>query len=109
VIDRTLLGGVLRRSRLQPKALPIELQVVLYAGISFNYLSDAELGKKEVSSELLAAICKPLGLTTTDLLRAMLDSAILEETARQMAAEPRAEVPVVRPALIWSENGLVPA
>jgi transcriptional regulator with XRE-family HTH domain len=107
VIDRTLLGGVLRRSRLQQK-LGLR-QVALYAGISFNYLSDVELGKKEVSSELLAAICKPLGLTTTDLLRAMLDSAILEETARQMAAEPRAEVPVVRPALIWSENGLIPA
>lgn len=38
------------------------------AGVSLGYLSEVERGVKEASSELLAAICKALGVRLPDLL-----------------------------------------
>ena len=41
------------------------------AGISVQYLSEIERGRKEPSSEMLAAVGGALGLTLVDLTRAV--------------------------------------
>jgi transcriptional regulator with XRE-family HTH domain len=63
---RTALGGVLRRTRLeQGRTLGA---VARAAGVSMQYLSELERGRKEGSSEILAAICDSLGIGLADLL-----------------------------------------
>ncbi|WP_224391835.1 helix-turn-helix domain-containing protein [Pseudonocardia sp. ICBG1293] len=41
------------------------------ARVSLGYLSEVERGRKEPSSELLAAICEALGVSVPDLLTAV--------------------------------------
>ncbi|NES16572.1 MULTISPECIES: helix-turn-helix domain-containing protein [Micromonospora] len=63
---RRVIGGVLRRVRLrQGRTLR---EVALAAGVSLPYLSEVERGRKEASSEVLAAICRALGIHLSDLL-----------------------------------------
>ncbi|WFF08369.1 helix-turn-helix transcriptional regulator [Micromonospora sp. WMMD1076] len=63
---RRVIGGVLRRIRLrQGRTLR---EVALAAGVSLPYLSEVERGRKEASSEVLAAICRALGIHLADLL-----------------------------------------
>jgi len=63
---RGLIGMVLRRTRLgQNRTLR---DVAEAARVSVPYLSEVERGRKEPSSELLAAICTALDLELTDLL-----------------------------------------
>ncbi|MBO0812854.1 MAG: helix-turn-helix transcriptional regulator [Microlunatus sp.] len=63
---RTLLGGVLRRARHdQQRTLS---DVAEQAGISVPYLSEIERGRKEPSSEMLAAVCGALDLDLLDLV-----------------------------------------
>jgi transcriptional regulator with XRE-family HTH domain len=63
---RTMLGDVLRRKRLeQGRTLAA---VAGAAKVSLPYLSELERGRKEASSEVLAAICAALGLDLADLL-----------------------------------------
>src|SRR4051794_3414195 len=63
---RELAGKVLRDERnRQERTLG---QVAERAGISPQYLSEVERGRKEPSSEMLASICGALGLTLADLL-----------------------------------------
>ena len=63
---RGLIGTVLRRIRLgQNRTLR---DVAEAARVSVPYLSEVERGRKEPSSELLAAICTALDLELTDLL-----------------------------------------
>jgi len=63
---RGLIGMVLRRTRLgQNRTLR---DVAEAARVSVPYLSEGERGRKEPSSELLAAICDALHLELTDLL-----------------------------------------
>ena len=63
---RRLIGEVLRRTRLaQGRTLR---EVAAAARVSMAYLSELERGRKEVSSELLAAICRALHLTLAELL-----------------------------------------
>ncbi|WP_051267596.1 helix-turn-helix domain-containing protein [Nakamurella lactea] len=65
-IWRELAGRVLRDERnRQHRTLG---QVAERAGISPQYLSEVERGRKEPSSEMLASICGALGLTLGDLL-----------------------------------------
>ncbi|RZU73067.1 helix-turn-helix protein [Micromonospora kangleipakensis] len=63
---RRVIGGVLRRVRLQQGRTLRE--VALAAGVSLPYLSEVERGRKEASSEVLAAICRALGINLSDLL-----------------------------------------
>jgi transcriptional regulator with XRE-family HTH domain len=66
---RTIVGGVLRRTRLsQCRTLA---DVAASARISMQYLSELERGRKEASSEILAALCTALGLDLSDLLAAV--------------------------------------
>ncbi|MGW0825342.1 helix-turn-helix domain-containing protein [Streptomyces sp. NPDC002845] len=63
---RDLVGDVLRRERLaQERTLK---DVAGAARISMPYLSELERGRKEASSEVLAAAARALGLGLGDLL-----------------------------------------
>ncbi len=63
---RDLVGEVLRGERLQQGRTLRE--VADLAGVSMAYLSEVERGRKEPSSEILAAVCRALGLSVLDLL-----------------------------------------
>ncbi|MFJ8072763.1 helix-turn-helix domain-containing protein [Streptomyces sp. NPDC096176] len=63
---RDIVGGVLRRERLaQERTLK---DVADAARISVPYLSELERGRKEASSEILAAAAHALGFGLADLL-----------------------------------------
>ncbi|MFD7729420.1 helix-turn-helix domain-containing protein [Kitasatospora phosalacinea] len=63
---RDVVGGVLRRERLaQERTLK---DVAEAARISVPYLSELERGRKEASSEVLAAAARALGLGLGDVL-----------------------------------------
>jgi len=49
------------------------------AGVSPQYLSEVERGRKEPSSEMIAAISGALGLTLIDLTLAVAESLIVRE------------------------------
>ncbi|GAA0461011.1 transcriptional regulator [Actinoplanes capillaceus] len=84
---RRVIGAVLRRVRLgQGRTLR---EVAAAAGVSLPYLSEVERGTKEASSEVLAAICRALGLPMPDLL-----DEVRREMLREAApAAPRAVAP----------------
>jgi transcriptional regulator with XRE-family HTH domain len=66
---RSVLGEALRRARLEQGRTLAD--VALAARISMPYLSEVERGRKEVSSEVLAALCDALGIDLSDLLVAV--------------------------------------
>lgn len=64
---REVTGAVLKQERSrQRKTLA---QVAERAGMSVQYLSELERGRKEASSEMLAAACGSLGLSLTEFLQ----------------------------------------
>ena len=63
---RTAIGTVLRRLR-QRQGRTLQ-DVADAAGVSLPYLSEIERGRKEASSEVLAGICRALGIGLPDLL-----------------------------------------
>jgi transcriptional regulator with XRE-family HTH domain len=63
---RTMFGEVLRRIRLEQGRTLAD--VARAAKVSMPYLSELERGRKEASSEILAAICAALGIDLSDLL-----------------------------------------
>ncbi|MEU3347301.1 helix-turn-helix domain-containing protein [Streptomyces sp. NPDC006700] len=75
---RDLVGDVLRRERLaQERTLQ---DVADTARISMPYLSEVERGRKEASSEILAAAAQALGIGLGDLL-----SLVQDELSRTAA------------------------
>ena len=64
---RTLLGDALRETRLRQQRTLREVSG--RAQVSLGYLSEVERGQKEASSELLASICRALGVRLSDVLR----------------------------------------
>src|ERR1041384_5406556 len=69
---RPLFGAVVRRHRIrQSRTLR---GVSSAAGVSLGYLSEVERGRKEASSELLAAICEALEFPLPDLLAEVADT-----------------------------------
>ncbi|MFG3419773.1 helix-turn-helix domain-containing protein [Micromonospora sp. NPDC048063] len=85
---RRVIGGVLRRLRLrQGRTLR---EVAEAAGVSVPYLSEVERGRKEASSEVLAAICRALGIHLSDLLEEARDD--LRRVEPRIPAAPRAEL-----------------
>lgn len=63
---RRLLGAALRSARFrQHRSLR---DVSARAGVSLGYLSEIERGRKEPSSELLAAVCAALDISLAELL-----------------------------------------
>jgi transcriptional regulator with XRE-family HTH domain len=78
---RTLVGAVLRRTRLdQGRTLA---EVARSAKVSMQYLSELERGRKEASSEVLAAVCDALRIELPDLLA---------EVGRELAGQRPATV-----------------
>ncbi len=63
---RTMVGEVLRRIRLEQRRTLAD--VARTARVSMPYLSELERGRKEASSEVLAAICAALRIDLSDLL-----------------------------------------
>ena len=63
-----MLGDVLRRTRLEQGRTLAD--VARAARVSMPYLSEVERGRKEASSEVLAAICDALRLELAELLTA---------------------------------------
>lgn len=61
---REVLGRRLRETRLEQGRRLVD--VAARAGVSPQYLSEIERGRKEPSSEMIAAVCGALG---TDLVR----------------------------------------
>lgn len=85
---RRVIGGVLRRVRLrQGRTLR---EVAEAAGVSVPYLSEVERGRKEASSEVLAAICRALGLRLSDLLEEARDDLRRMEPRTPVAPHLRA-------------------
>ncbi|SDS62460.1 helix-turn-helix domain-containing protein [Jiangella sp. DSM 45060] len=66
---RTMVGDVLRRTRQEQGRTLAD--VASDAKVSMPYLSELERGRKEGSSEVLAAVCDALGLELSDLLGAV--------------------------------------
>lgn len=74
---RTLLGEALRSTRLRQHRTLREVSGA--AQVSLGYLSEVERGQKEASSELLASICRALGVRLSDVLRDVSETlAVLE-------------------------------
>lgn len=78
---RTMMGGVLRRIRLEQGRTLAD--VARAARVSMPYLSELERGRKEASSEILAAICAALRIDLSDLLA---------EVGRELAGQRPARV-----------------
>jgi transcriptional regulator with XRE-family HTH domain len=77
---RTILGDVLRRTRLQQGRTLADVARV--ARVSIQYLSELERGRKEASSEVLAAICDSLRIDLPDLLAAV-GRELVDDRARR--------------------------
>jgi transcriptional regulator with XRE-family HTH domain len=108
---RTLLGEVLRKARHGQRRTLAD--VARAARVSLPYLSELERGRKEASSEVLAAVCDALRVELSDVLaevgrelaaeraRRLLADRIARERARreglEIPAEVLAAVPVVIP------------
>jgi transcriptional regulator with XRE-family HTH domain len=94
VLVRRMLGEVLRRHRLQQSRTLRDVSIA--AGVSLGYLSEVERGRKEASSELLAAICAALEVSLAEVLREVSDDLAREERRNRMtpvgftASAPRA-------------------
>lgn len=83
---RDLVGDVLRRERLaQERTLK---DVADAARISMPYLSEVERGRKEASSEVLAAAAHALGLGLGDLL-SLAQGELLRVTSRRVPGGSR--------------------
>jgi transcriptional regulator with XRE-family HTH domain len=82
---RTILGDVLRRTRREQHRTLAE--VSQDARVSMQYLSELERGRKEASSEVLAALCEALGV---DL------AYLLSEIGQLLAEDQAARAPVIR-------------
>lgn len=83
---RELVGQVLRSERIDlGRTLQ---QVAQRAGVSAQYLSEVERGRKDPSSEMLESICGAVGLRLADLLSAA--SARIASHATASLGIPRA-------------------
>ncbi len=77
---RTVLGDVLRRTRLEQGRTLAD--VARAAKVSMPYLSEVERGRKEASSEVLASICDALRIELLDVL-AMVGSDLVDHRNRR--------------------------
>ncbi|HTR70382.1 MAG TPA: helix-turn-helix transcriptional regulator [Mycobacteriales bacterium] len=84
VLLRRILGEVLRRHRLRQGRTLRDVSAA--AGVSLGYLSEVERGRKEASSELLAAICGALAVELSDVLREVSEDLARDERGRRVVA-----------------------
>ncbi|MEU4551132.1 helix-turn-helix protein [Micromonospora violae] len=90
---RRVIGGVLRRHR-QRQGRTLR-EVAESADVSVPYLSEVERGRKEASSEVLAAICRALGISLADLLGEARDD--MRRVEPRLPAAPRAALTHLEP------------
>lgn len=83
VLMREAIGGSLRRARTARRRTLRE--VSRRARVSLGYLSEVERGRKEPSSELLAAICEALDIALSDLLAEAAEAIAAEAVAAEAA------------------------
>jgi transcriptional regulator with XRE-family HTH domain len=91
---RRLVGDVLRRNRLAQRRTLAD--VARDARVSMPYLSEVERGRKEASSEVLAAVCDALRIELSDLLA---------EVGRDLAND---RAPVVRLEAVRRRHTITP-
>lgn len=111
---RSVLGDALRQAR-QDQGRTLA-DVAKAARISMPYLSEVERGRKEVSSEVLAALCQALGLDLADVLvavvidltRSSLPVPSSRASATPSAASSPASAAMPHSASALSEAALVP-
>lgn len=72
---RDLIGALLRRTRTEQGRTLRE--VAEDAQVSLPYLSEIERGRKEVSSEVLAAVYRSLGLSISDVLAGLYERTVM--------------------------------
>jgi transcriptional regulator with XRE-family HTH domain len=94
---REAIGGTIRRARTERRRTLRD--VSRDARVSLGYLSEIERGRKEPSSELLAAICDALALSLPELLDDVADSLRPETTRRAPARLAERRLVGVDPAL----------
>lgn len=111
VLLRRLVGDVLRRHRTRQSRTLRDVSSA--AGVSLGYLSEVERGRKEASSELLAAICGALDVSLSEVLREVSDDLAREERRVRLApvgfassAAPR--VPLSVPVPVRPVAGIPP-
>lgn len=97
VLLREAIGGSIRRARTERNRT---LRDVSHsARVSLGYLSEIERGRKEPSSELLAAICEALKLPLPDLLDEVADALRPDDEAAARPVRRPRPVAVLDPAL----------
>lgn len=92
------IGQVLRDERLEQERTLADVSEA--AWVSLQYLSEIERGRKDVSSELLAAVCRGLDVTVPDVLEQAADrmrGSACASNVRLLAAAPS-------PSVRWSER-----
>ena len=80
---REALGAVLRRARTEQQRILTD--IAAEAGVSPQYLSEIERGRKEASSEILRSVCDALELPIEQLL----GRGIRRMTAHRTLRAPR--------------------
>lgn len=86
ILVRRLLGDVLRELRLGQERTLREVSTA--AQVSLGYLSEVERGRKEASSECLAAICSALDVPLSEVL-----AQVSEQVAEVELAAIAVDVP----------------
>jgi transcriptional regulator with XRE-family HTH domain len=94
VLLREAIGDRLRHARTNQRRTLREVSRA--ARVSLGYLSEVERGRKEASSELLAAICEALDLPL---------SALLHNVAADISALESVELPETAPSAERSDVG----
>ena len=90
---REAIGDSLRRARMsQSRTLR---EVSNSASVSLGYLSEVERGRKEASSELLAAICEALDVELSDMLFDVSESMADASGKARRVDEPVEATPTV--------------
>ena len=84
---RDLIGDVLRRNRREQGRTLAD--VARDARVSVPYLSEVERGRKEASSEVLAAVCGALRIELSDLLAEVRRDLVDAATPAQVAVPAR--------------------
>lgn len=101
---REALGDSLRRTRVsQSRTLR---EVSSSARVSLGYLSEIERGRKEASSELLAAICDALDVPLSDVLFDVSES-LAGPASRRAAPQPADAALLGQDPLVAQETRVV--
>lgn len=93
---REALGESLRRARVEQSRTLRDVSTS--AAVSLGYLSEVERGRKEASSELLAAICDALEVELSDVLREVSDTLAAEVAVATVSSRIADDTKIVIPA-----------